>query len=112
MPKEINGTTPIHEEQIISKILLIRDRRVMLDSDLSALYSVPTKVLNQTVKRNISRFPWDFMFQLNEKEFDDLKSQFVTSRWGRRRTLTFAYFVSYLTPTSSTKIKASSPSLI
>jgi hypothetical protein len=91
MPKEINGTTPIHEEQIISKILLIRDKRVMLDSDLSALYFVATKVLNQAVKRNISRFPEDFMFQLNEKEFDDLKSQFVTSSWGGRRTLPFAF---------------------
>ena len=54
----------------------------MLDRDLAALYDVPTKVLNQAVKRNSDRFPKDFMFQLTIREFDNLKSQFVTSSWG------------------------------
>jgi len=54
----------------------------MLDRDLAVLYEVETKVLNQSVKRNIERFPEDFMFQLNEEEFENLKSQIVTSSWG------------------------------
>lgn len=57
----------------------------MLDFDLAVLYEVPTKVFNQAVKRNINRFPPDFMFQLNQKEFENLRSQIVTSNWGGRR---------------------------
>ena len=53
----------------------------MLDRDLARLYGVETKVLNQAVKRNIERFPEDFMFQLNKEEFENWKSQFVTSNW-------------------------------
>jgi hypothetical protein len=60
----------------------IRGQKVMLDSDLAKLYQVETKVLNQAVKRNLKRFPPDFMFQLDSKEFTDLKSQIVTSSWG------------------------------
>ena len=60
----------------------IRGQKVMLDSDLARLYQVETKVLNQAVKRNIKRFPEDFMFQLDNKEFANLKSQIVTSSWG------------------------------
>lgn len=63
----------------------------MLDYDLSELYEVETRVLNQAVKRNMKRFPIDFMFQLNEKEFEILKSQFVTSSWGGTRKLPFAF---------------------
>ncbi|MFN7424184.1 MAG: ORF6N domain-containing protein, partial [Chitinophagales bacterium] len=63
----------------------------MLDFDLSELYEIETRVLNQAVKRNINRFPQDFMFQLNEIEFTNLKSQFVTSRWGGTRKLPFAF---------------------
>ena len=70
---------------IQSKIYEIRGMRVMLDFDLAELYQVETRVLNQSVKRNIKRFPPDFMFQLNVKEFYLLKSQFVTSRWGETR---------------------------
>ena len=66
-------------EHISSKIFIIRSQKVMLDRDLAALYGVGTKVLNQAVKRNLNRFPDDFMFQLNEDEFDNWKSQFVTS---------------------------------
>jgi len=57
----------------------------MLDSDLAVLYEVPTKVLVQAVKRNISRFPADFMYQLTKRELDSLRSQFVTSKRGGRR---------------------------
>ena len=68
------------ELQIIqSKIYVIRGQRVMLDRDIAALYNVETKVLNQAVKRNIKRFPEDFMFQLSKTEFQIWKSQIVTS---------------------------------
>ncbi len=69
----------------------IRGQKVMLDSDLARLYQVETKVLNQAVKRNIKRFPEDFMFQLDNKEFANLKSQIVTSSWGGRRTPPLAF---------------------
>lgn len=59
----------------------------MLDSDLAELYNVETRVLNQAVQRNIDRFPKDFMFQLMDEEWQNLKSQFVTSSWGGRRKL-------------------------
>ena len=69
----------------------IRGQKVMLDFDLAKLYQVETKVLNQAVRRNIKRFPEDFMFQLDNKEFANLKSQFVTSSWGGRRTPPLAF---------------------
>lgn len=68
-------------EPIKQKIYEIRGRRVMLDSDLAALYCVETRSLNQSVKRNIERFPDDFMFQLTTEEWNTLKSQFVISRY-------------------------------
>ena len=68
-----------------------RGKKVMLDFDLARLYQVETKVLNQSVRRNIKRFPVDFMFQLDNKEFASLKSQFVTSSWGGRRTPPLAF---------------------
>jgi len=74
-------------QQIQSKIFEIRGHKVMLDNDLSDMYGVPTKVLNQAVKRNISRFPGDFMFQLTKEETQNLRSQFVTSSWGGSRYL-------------------------
>ena len=64
-------------------IYVIRHQKVMLDKDLAELYKVETKVLNQAVKRNISRFPNDFMFQQTNKEGDSLWSQFVTSKIGK-----------------------------
>ncbi len=70
-------------EQIARRILLIRDHRVMLDYDLAELYGVETKVLNQSVKRNITRFPGDFMFQLNIQEVRGSRSQFVTLKRGQ-----------------------------
>ena len=66
--------------QIQNLIYEIRGYKVMLDSDLAMLYEVETKVLNQAVKRNIQRFPNNFMFQLTKEEFDILRSQFVTSK--------------------------------
>ena len=69
----------------------IRGQKVMLDFDLTRLYQVETKVLNQAVRRNIKRFPEDFMFQLDNKEFANLKSQIVTSSWGGRRTPPLAF---------------------
>ena len=69
----------IPAKRITSKILFIRSKEVILDRDLAELYDVETKVLNQAVKRNIKRFPEDFMFQLTKEEFDNWKSQFVTS---------------------------------
>lgn len=62
-----------------------------MDRDLAELYGVETRVLNQAVKRNIRRFPKDFMFQLNSKEFNILKSQFVTSSWGGQRKMPYAF---------------------
>lgn len=71
------------EIQIIqNKIYEICGMRVMLDFDLAEMYEVETRVLNQSVKRNIKRFPSDFMFQLKSIEFENLISQFVTSSWG------------------------------
>ncbi len=67
------------EQKVVSKIYLIRGKKVMLDRDLAELYNVETKILNQAVKRNKNRFPEDFMFQLNTKEFENWKSQIVTS---------------------------------
>ncbi len=79
------------EEFIAGKIFMIRNQKVMIDADLAALYSVETKVLIQSVKRNIERFPDDFMFVLNKTEFDNLRSHFVTSRWGGRRHLPMVF---------------------
>jgi hypothetical protein len=75
------------------RILVLREQRVMLDADLAELYGVQTKVLVQAVKRNLARFPQDFMFQLSAEEFSALRSQTVTSntRRGGRRTAPYAF---------------------
>jgi hypothetical protein len=70
-------------EVIEQKILLIKGQKVMLDSDLAALYGVTTKRLNEQVRRNIKRFPADFMYQLSREEFDSLRSHFATLKTGR-----------------------------
>ena len=75
-------STLIPTEKIENKILLIRGKKVMLDKDLADLYGVKTKVLNQAVKRNLERFPEDFMFQLTKDEADSLRSQIVTLKQG------------------------------
>ena len=82
---------PIPVEMIERRIFLIRGQKVMLDSDLAELYSVQTKVFNQAVKRNRDRFPEDFMFQLTREEVEVLRSQIVTSSWGGRRYLPYAF---------------------
>jgi phage regulator Rha-like protein len=82
------------KEQIIEKMIyVIRDQKVMLDKDLAELYEVETKVLNQAVKRNISRFPRDFMFQLTNEEDNFLRSQIVTSSLvhGGRRYMPYVF---------------------
>jgi len=66
-------------ESIVSKIILLRGEKALLDRDLAKLYEVETKVLKQAVRRNIRRFPSDFMFELSKEEFEDWRSQFVTS---------------------------------
>ena len=75
----------------MNKIYFVREEKVMIDSDLAELYGVETKRLNEQVKRNVSRFPADFMFELTEAEFKNLKSQFATSSWGGRRTPPYAF---------------------
>jgi hypothetical protein len=79
------------EQKILNKIYVIRGEKVMLDMDLAAMYGVETKRLNEQVKRNVKRFPKDFMFALTEKERENLKSQNATSSWGGRRTLPYAF---------------------
>ena len=80
------------ELQLIQrKIYEIRGVRVMLDRDLAELYQVTTGTLNQAVKRNIKRFPTDFMFRLTPDEFTNLKSQIVISSWGGARTIPYAF---------------------
>ena len=74
-----NEMQNINNQNILSKVYTFRGLQVMLDRDLAKLYGVETKVFNQAVKRNIDRFPIDFMFQLSKDEFEDWKSQIVTS---------------------------------
>lgn len=82
----------IPAERIGQRIFYLRDSKVMLSLDLADLYGVAVKALNQAVKRNLDRFPEDFMFQLTLAEFNDLKSQIVTSSWGgMRRALPYAF---------------------
>src|SRR6267378_4113604 len=70
-------------EMIERRIYFVREQKVMLDSELAELYQVPTKVFNQAVRRNRTRFPKDFMFQLSRDEDESLRSQIVTSKIGR-----------------------------
>jgi len=79
-------------EIIANKIFLIRGQKVMLSTDLATLYKVEVRALVQAVKRNIKRFPEDFMFQLSNDEFGNLKSQIVISSWGgARRAKPYAF---------------------
>jgi ORF6N domain len=78
-------------EIIQNKIFEIRGCKVMLDFDLAILYNVETKVLKQSVRRNINRFPKDFMFELTESEYKNLRSQIVTSSHGGLRYMPFAF---------------------
>jgi ORF6N domain len=81
----------IADEIVIGKIVVIRGQKVMLDYDLAELYGVKTKVLKQAVRRNLKRFPVDFMFELSQKEFEVLRSQIVTSNSGGMRYMPMAF---------------------
>jgi|Deesub1362A_J573_1020465.scaffolds.fasta_scaffold01719_6 predicted acylesterase/phospholipase RssA len=90
LPKHSQPVVPV--EVIEKKIYLIRAHKVMLSTDLAKLYGVEVRVLVQAVKRNIERFPEDFMFQLSKDEYENLKSQIVTSSWGGpRRSRPYAF---------------------
>jgi len=95
MPKPVvrRSESPLAPDQVTRHILLLRGERVMLDRDLATLYDVPTKVLNQAVRRHRARFPDDFMFQLTDEEATHLRSQSVTSRSGHggRRYAPYAF---------------------
>jgi hypothetical protein len=81
----------LREENLINRIYVIRGVKVMLDFDLAMLYEIETKVLKQSVKRNIKRFPNDFMFVLTRQELTNLRSQIVTSSWGGIRYMPYAF---------------------
>ncbi|MEI6752627.1 MAG: ORF6N domain-containing protein [Paludibacter sp.] len=87
----MNEISQHQPSDIQNKIYSIRNQKVMLDFDLAELYSVETKKLNLSVKRNINRFPSDFMFQLNAQEWDSLRLQIETSKRGGRRYLPYAF---------------------
>ena len=91
--EEMKTELILNENEIRSKIYAVRGLQVMLDGDLAELYNVETRALNQAVKRNIGRFPKNFMFQLSEKEYKNLASQIVTSSsgWGGRRNFPYAF---------------------
>jgi hypothetical protein len=85
-------TTIIPVARLTQSIHLLRGQKVMLSQDLAALYGVSVKALHQAVKRRVARFPSDFVFQLNAREFVNLRSQFVTSSWGGiRRARPYAF---------------------
>ncbi len=81
----------VTETQIVNKIHIIRKEKVMLDQDLAELYDVETKYLKRQVRRNIDRFPEDFMFELTNEEFENLRSQIGTSSWGGTRYAPMAF---------------------
>src|SRR5690606_4434085 len=94
---KMSNPIAITDDKVINKIYLVRGKRIMLDSDLAELYGVETRILNQAVKRNIDRFPEDFMFQMTRNEYENLMSQIVISSldgkadWGGRRKLPLAF---------------------
>ena len=91
MEEEIKLLANNEEKEIKDLIHEFRGKQVMLDSDIAALFNVETKRLIQQTKRNINRFPDDFCFKLNSKEFKNLRLQNVTSSYGGRRYLPYAY---------------------
>lgn len=82
---------PLAPEAISARIAVVRGERVLLDADLAALYGVSTGRLNEQVRRNLARFPSDFLFRLTNQEVRNLKSQSATSSWGGRRKLPFVF---------------------
>ncbi len=92
MGQGLKNKSLIPVEKIASKIYLIRNEKVLLDSDLAELYEVETRVLKQAVRRNLNRFPEDFMFQLTKKEYQSLRSQTVILKRGQHtKYLPFAF---------------------
>jgi hypothetical protein len=89
MPK--TQTTPLSIDRIGQSIVVLRGHRVILDRELALIYGVSTGRLNEAVKRNVERFPSDFMFQFSAQEIENLRSQFATSSWGGRRYRPFAF---------------------
>lgn len=83
--------TSYSEGEIVNKIHIIRGQKVMLDKDLADMYDVEVKRLNEAVRRNNTRFPYDFMFQLSVVEWNNLKTQIATSSWGGVRKLPFVF---------------------
>lgn len=81
----------VAEQKVLNKRYVLRNQKIMLDGDLAKIYKVETKRLNEQVRRNLKRFPKDFMFTLTRKEYENLKSQNATSSWGGRRTLPNAF---------------------
>ncbi len=89
--KEKDKITIVAIEQIEGAIFEIRGQRVMLDIDLADIYGISVKRLNEQVKRQAARFPKDFLFQLSLQEFRDLRSQFATAKWNKRRSPPYAF---------------------
>ncbi len=87
MPISELSIIKVSEETIVDKIYVFRGVKVMLDKDLAEMYGVEVKRLNEAVKRNLSRFPEDFMFKLTDNEWQNMKSQFATSSSGGIRKL-------------------------
>ncbi|MBN1132358.1 MAG: ORF6N domain-containing protein [Bacteroidales bacterium] len=88
---EYQNTVALPDETILAKIYMIRGKKVMLDQNLAELYQVETKQLKRAVRRNIERFPDDFMFELTGKEFEDLRCQIGTSNWESVRYAPMAF---------------------
>jgi len=86
-----NNSIELLEERVINKIYLIRGKKVMLDFELAEMYAVETKQLKRQVRRNAERFPKDFMFELAQKEFKNLRSHIGTSSWGGTRYMPIAF---------------------
>jgi hypothetical protein len=81
----------VAEQKILNRIYVLRGQKVMIDQDLAEMYGVETKQLKRQVKRNMDRFPKDFMFELTKKEFENLRSQIGTSSWGGARYMPMAF---------------------
>jgi len=88
---KVNNPIGLLEERVINKIYLIRGKKLMLDFELAEMYAVETKQLKRQVKRNTERFPKDFMFELTQKEFKNLRCQFGSSSWGGTRYMPIAF---------------------
>lgn len=87
----LNNKLVVPDEVVMNKIYLIRGHKVMVDFDLAELYGIETKQLKRAVKRNIDRFPEDFIFELSKKELENLRSQIGTSNWGGIRYAPMAF---------------------